>query len=98
MTITVRNENGVLTYYNDGVQITAAEARALFAATADGTAAVNEKALLDKIGTALSNNATYLALASPTAAQNTAQIRALTRQVNALLRLVGRQLNDTSGT
>lgn len=96
--ITVRNENGVLTYYNDGVQITAAQARTLFAATADGTQAVNRKALLDKAQTAITNNVTYLGVASPTTAQNTAQIKALTRQVNALLRLAAGLLADTSGT
>lgn len=36
---------------------------------------------------AIANNSTYIALASPSAAQQTAQVKALTRQVQALLRL-----------
>lgn len=36
---------------------------------------------------AIDSNTTYLALGSPTNAQNLAQIRSLTRQMQALLRL-----------
>ena len=53
----------------------------------DVTEAVVTLDLHAKVRAALSANATYLALASPTAAQNTAQIRRLTRQINALTRL-----------
>ena len=45
-------------------------------------------ALLTKASNAIAANVTYLAIASPTNAQNLAQIRALTRQTNALMRLV----------
>lgn len=97
--VTVRNEGGTLAYYDEnGQPITAAQARALFAASPEGTAAVNEKSLRDKATAALTANATYLALASPTAAQNTAQIRALTRQMNALIRITVRALDTTTGT
>lgn len=44
--------------------------------------------LHDKVRTALVANAAYLELVAPTAAQNTTQVRRLTRQVNALVRLV----------
>lgn len=37
---------------------------------------------------AIAANQTYLALASPTTAQNTAQIKKLTRECNALIRLI----------
>jgi len=56
------------------------------------------QALLDKVQPALTANGTYLALASPSAAQNTAQIKLLTRQVNALLRLTGSMLDSTVNT
>jgi hypothetical protein len=98
MTLRVKNLNGMLHYYQDGVEITAAEARTLVAATPDGVVAVNEKALLDKIATALANNAAFLAIASPTNANIFTQTKSLTRQVNALLKLVGRDLTDTAGT
>jgi hypothetical protein len=99
MAITVRNEGGTLAYYDeDGTPLTAAQARALVAATPEGAAAVNGKTLRDRATTALTGNATYLALASPTTAQNTAQIRALTRQMDALIRLTVGALDTTTGT
>lgn len=58
----------------------------------------NEATLRTKAQQALTANATYLGLQSPTAAQNTAQVKALTRQVNALIRLAVGQLDDTVGT
>ena len=65
---------------------------------ADAALATNEKTLRDKATTALTANATYLALASPSTAQNTAQIKSLTRQVNAVIRLVNNALDSTAGT
>lgn len=43
---------------------------------------------------AITVNTTYIALGSPSAAQNTAQIKALTRQVQAVLRLAQGQLSQ----
>ncbi len=48
--------------------------------------------------TALTANAAFLAATNPTTAQAVAQVKALTRQVNALIRLVGRDLLSTDGT
>ncbi len=62
------------------------------------TSTTNGAALLAKAATALTNNAAFLAVASPTNAQAVAQVKALTRQVNALIRLVGRDLLSTDGT
>jgi hypothetical protein len=45
---------------------------------------------------ALDDNATFLAIGSPTNAQALAQIQALTRQVNAVIRLLARQLDSTA--
>lgn len=48
----------------------------------------NTRALRDRARQALAANATFLGLGTPTVLQNAAQVRALTRQVNALARLV----------
>lgn len=51
-------------------------------------------ALLTKASNAIAANVTYLAIASPSNAQVTAQVRALTRQVNALMRLTAGMYGD----
>lgn len=47
-----------------------------------------------KLTAAVAANKTFLALSSPTAAQVGAQVKSLTRQVNALLRLRLNALSD----
>lgn len=66
----------------------------------DVTAEVVTYDLHARARAALAGNATYLALATPTAAQTTAQVKALTRQINALIRLVvaADLLTDNTGT
>ena len=61
---------------------------------AGGVAAV----LASKAQAALSANATFLALASPTQAQTLAQVKTLTKECNALIRLALGLLDSTSGT
>ncbi len=58
----------------------------------------NVATLLSKASTALATNATFLGLGSPTNAQTLAQVQALTRQVNALIKLQIGQFDDTTGT
>ena len=58
----------------------------------------NEGVLRAKAANALSTNATFLALASPTNAQTLAQVKLLTRETNALIRLLLGQLDDASDT
>jgi len=55
----------------------------------------NRRTIEQQAAAALEDNRTYLAIGSPTNAQNLAQIRALTRQINGLIRL---QLQDLGGT
>lgn len=55
----------------------------------------NEQTLRQQARQAMDANRTYLALATPTAAQTTAQVKALTRQVQALIRFT---LDDLTGT
>lgn len=58
----------------------------------------NRATIVGKAQTALGANATFLALSPPTNAQVVAQVQALTRQMNALIKLTLSQLNDTTGT
>ena len=53
-----------------------------------GSAPANASTLLARAQLALTQNATYLALPTPTAAQQTAQINRLTRECSALIRLL----------
>ena len=59
------------------------------------TGAANETTIRAKATTALGTNTTFLGINSPTNAQNAAQIKALTRQVNGLIRLTIRRLDGT---
>jgi hypothetical protein len=54
--------------------------------------------LQQKALNALTSNATYLGIGTPTTAQAVAQVASLTRQVNALIRLQLNLLDSTSGT
>ena len=64
----------------------------------DVTAEAVEYDLHTRIRQALTVNDTFLAKTSPTQADVLAQVRALTREASALIRLMVRQLDDTAGT
>ena len=70
-------------------------ATAQAAAAEDATKATNETTIRDRATTALADNKAFLALTSPTNAQNAAQVKALTRQVNGLIRLTLRRFDST---
>ena len=77
---------------------TAEERAAADAAASAFQSDANAETLRQKAAAALDSNATFLANTSPTNAQVSAQVKALTRQVNALIRLQIRSLSDISGT
>lgn len=58
-----------------------------------GTDADRVQQLQGRMTQAIAANSTYIALTSPSTAQNAMQIKALTRQVQAMLRLAQGQLN-----
>ena len=62
------------------------------------TTRANRDALYAKAVTALTTNANYLAITTPTAAQVAAQVKVLTQEVQALIRIVASQLSSTDGT
>lgn len=76
----------------DGNQVTPGPANPLV------TAVSNREQLLSKAKTALANNATFLAIPSPTQGQSLTQIQALTRQMDAIIRVVGGYLDSQDGT
>lgn len=82
-------------------QITLTDAdfgRAPKPATATVRTPTNRETLETRARAALTANASYLAIASPTNAQNLAQIRLLTRECNGLIRLLLSALDTTEGT
>jgi hypothetical protein len=66
------------------------------AAAAQAVLSANEATLRTRGKAALTTNATFLAITTPTTAQNAAQIKALTRQVDGLIRLIGGFLDSVS--
>lgn len=86
------------------VPFTDAEVAQAAADTAAAVQAEKDRAVLENNATtlkaradaALTMNATYLAIPAPSAAQNTAQVKALTAQVNAIVRLYLGRLDSTS--
>lgn len=61
----------------------------------DVTEPTNRDLLMQRAETAMQGNRDYLALASPNTQQAVAQVNALTRQVNALIRLTVGRLEGT---
>ena len=61
----------------------------------DDPAVTNRDTIEQQARQALATNRTYVGLANPTAAQTTAEVRALARQMNGVIRLL---LNALDGT
>lgn len=68
------------------------------AAAADSARALNANTMRDRMQAAITANSTYLALNNPTTAQRDAHIQRLTRECNALMRLVLGATDDVTGT
>jgi hypothetical protein len=99
--IRIVNDNGVPKYFNDDVEITEAEAIALHQATPQGVKAVNKRTLEEKFDAWIVANKAYIA--SPEGATVNArlndleqQVKRLSRENLALLRIVGDTLDDVS--
>lgn len=65
---------------------------------APGSVMANRQTLQQRAQAALAANGTYLAIGSPTAGQNAAQVQALTKQCNGIIRLLLGALDSTTGT
>lgn len=62
----------------------------------DDPTVTNQQTLQQQALTALVNNRTYTGLASPSTAQTTAQVKALSQQMNGVIRLALGQLDATN--
>jgi hypothetical protein len=93
----------VITWNDAGTQTstrpyTAQEIAQVAVDTAAQAQITNRSTIEQRATAALAANATYLAVASPTNAQNLAQIRTLTRECSGIIRLLLNQLETTDGT
>lgn len=66
--------------------------------TTPTTAQTNAAMLQAAVLAAIAGNITYIGTASPTAAQTTVQVKALSRQMDALIKLTFGQTDTTDGT
>lgn len=88
-------------YEDDNVQIietVTANGKTVQTIDKPNSLGANREEILTKARAALTTNATYLAISSPSAAQNTAQAKALTRQMNAVIKYLLSDFANTTGT
>jgi len=87
---------GTRTVYNEAGQVVSTGA--VTGLPVPDPTEVAARTIEDRLRSALDANRTYLALDTPTAAQQRAQVARLTRQNTALIRHLLRDLTDTSDT
>ena len=87
---------GTRTVYNEAGQVVSTGA--VTGLPVPDPTEVATRTLEDRLRSRLDANRTYLALDTPTAAQQRAQVARLTRQNTALIRHLLRDLTDTSDT
>jgi hypothetical protein len=78
--------------------LTAAETAFFVEDTETTRLATNQETIIGKAKAALAANNTFLAIASPTAAQVSAQVKLLTRENNAIVRLLLNDMTNASDT
>lgn len=76
------------------IETVTANGRTLEVRAKPGSTLARRQSIEDKAQAALTANATYLGLATPSAAQTTAQVQRLTRECNALIRLLLGRLEE----
>jgi len=86
---------GTRTVYEDGQAVATEQVTGLPVPDPTEVAA---RTIEDRLRQAIATNKAYLALDTPTAAQQRAQVARLTRQNTALIRHLLRHLTDTSDT
>ena len=87
---------GTRTRYDEAGNVTATEQ--VTGLPVEPPAEKNRRTIEDRLRAALDSNKAYLALDTPTAAQQRAQVARLTRQTTALIRHLLRDLTDASDT
>jgi hypothetical protein len=99
--VTLKNNNGVLAYFVDGVETDQVTALGVAATDPTVVAGKNRRNLLDKFANWIADNKTYIAAAqgaTTNARLNDleAQVKKLSRENLALMRIVGKTLDDVS--
>lgn len=96
------DDTRVYTDYRSGVAVTrpyTTDENTLADARVSEIVAESNRVLLEsRAQSALVANTSFLAITSPTNAQVLAQVKILTRECSALIKLLLRELSDTSGT